>query len=136
MPAKKIKTSPVEKSHYRIYLKKAGEFYETMLQSQVRSNWNAVGLNAVHCAISSTDALLVFYAGRRSTDETHQAVTDLLKAIDLPEIHPKAETLKKILAKKNIVAYEDKDFSQDDALEVAKLTERFFNWVKSILPKE
>lgn len=136
MSAKKIKTKAVEKSHYRTYLKKAEEFYQTMHLAQGQNNWNAVGLNAVHCAISGVDSLLVFYTGRRSTDESHQAVIDLLKLIDLPDVHPKAETLRKILEKKSLVAYEDRDFSQNEALEIIKLTERFFHWVKSILSKE
>jgi len=135
MSAKKIKTKTIEKSHYRTYLNKAEEFYETALSAQGQNNWNAAGLNAVHCAISSVDSLLVFYTGRRSTDESHQAVAELLKLIDLPNAPSKAETLRKILQKKNLIAYEDREFSQSDALEIIKLTERLLEWVKSILPK-
>jgi hypothetical protein len=61
----------IEKGDYRIYLQKAEEFYETMHQAKDRNNWNDVGLNAVHCTISSNDALLVFYAGIRSASEDH-----------------------------------------------------------------
>ena len=136
MSAKKIKTKAVEKNRYKIYLKKAEEFFETALSAQGQNNWNATGLNAVHCAISSVDSLLVFYTGKRSADESHQAVGALLRLVDLPDVHSKAETLRKILEKKNLVAYEDSDFNQNDALEIIKLTERFFNWVKSILPRE
>ena len=137
MGARRIRSKSLEKSQYRIYLKKAEEFYETMLQAQELDNWNAVGLNAVHCAISSADALLVFYRGIRSTEETHQRVVDLLLSLtDLPDIKSKASTLKRILAKKNIIAYEDRDFNRNDALEISKHAERFLNWVKSLLPKE
>jgi len=135
MPAKKIKTKTVEKSRYRAYLKKAEEFYETALSAQEPNNWNAVGLNAVHCAISSADSLLVFYTGKRSSDESHQAVVELLKLIELPDVRSKAETLRKVLEKKNLVAYEDREFSRNDALQIIKLAERFLAWVKSILSK-
>jgi len=66
MSARKINTKGIQRSEYKTYLKKAGEFYDTMLQAEERKKGNAVGLNAVHCAISSADAMLVFYAGIRS----------------------------------------------------------------------
>ena len=53
MVPKRVKKRVIEKSNYRIYLQKAKEFYETMYQAKDRNNWNAVGLNAVHCPICS-----------------------------------------------------------------------------------
>ncbi|KPJ55919.1 MAG: hypothetical protein AMJ42_05995 [Deltaproteobacteria bacterium DG_8] len=132
MVAKKIKTKTIKRSEYRTYLKKAGEFYDIMLQAKKREKWNAVGLNAVHCAISSCDAMLVFYAGIRSTSDDHLAVIDLLStSIKLPDAKSKCGTLRKILVKKSIIEYENRDFIQKEALEILKLTERFYNWVVS-----
>ncbi len=132
MVAKRTKTKAVERSKYRTYLKKANEFYEIMLEAKKKKKWNAVGLNAVHCAISASDAMLVFYAGIRSRSDDHLAVVDLLSnSINLPEVKSKRETLRKILAKKSIIEYEDRDFTQKEALEILKLTERFYNWVTS-----
>jgi hypothetical protein len=130
MTARKYKTKSIERSEYRIYLKKAGEFYEIMLQAKDMGKWNAVGLNAVHCAISASDALLVFYAGVRSTGDDHLSAIDLLShSVELPDIKSKCETLRRILVKKSIIEYEDRDFSQAEAIEILKLTERFYNWV-------
>lgn len=132
MIAKKIKTEAIERREYKIYLKKASEFYDTALQAKEKGRWNAVGLNAVHCAISSSDALLVFYAGIRSISEDHLSVIDLLSSsIRLSEVKSKCESLRRILAKKNIIEYEDRDFTQKEALEILKLTERFYTWVVS-----
>ena len=132
MSAKKIKTKAIERSEYRTYLKKASEFYDVMLQAKERKKWNAVGLNAVHCAISSSDAMLVFYAGIRSRSDDHLSVIDLLStSIKLPEVKSKCETLRKILVKKSIIEYESRDFTQKEALEILKLTERFYTWVAS-----
>jgi len=134
MPAKKIQTKAIERSRYGFYLKKADEFYDIMLQAKEREKWNAVGLNAVHCAISCSDTMLVFYAGIRSTSDDHLAVIDLLStSIKLPDVKSKCETLRKILVKKSIIEYEDRDFTQNEALEILKLTERFYNWVVSKL---
>lgn len=134
MSAKKIKTRAVERSEYRTYLKKASEFYDLMYEAQRLEKWNGLGLNAVHCAISSTDAILVFYAGIRSVDDNHLSVVTLLSnSVKLPDIDSKRETLRKILVKKSIIEYEDRDFSQKEALEIVKLTERFYRWVVSRL---
>lgn len=132
MVAKKIKTKAVERSEYKTYLKKADEFYDTMLQAKERGKWNAVGLNAVHCAISSSDAMLVFYAGIRSASDDHLAAIDLLSnSIELPDVKSKRETLRKILVKKSIIEYENRDFTQKEALEILKLIERFYSWIIS-----
>lgn len=132
MVAKKIKTKAIERSEYKNYLKKASEFYDIMLQAKEMGKWNAVGLNAVHCAISSSDAMLVFYAGIRSTSADHLSVIDLLStSVRLPEVKSKCETLRKILAKKSIIEYEHRNFTQVEALEILRLTERFYTWVAS-----
>jgi len=132
MVAKKIKTKAIMRSEYRTYLKKATEFYDTMLHAKKTGMWNAVGLNAVHCAISSSDAMLVFYEGIRSASDDHLAVIDLLStSIKSPDVKSKCETLRKILVKKSIIEYEDRDFTQKEALEILKLTERFYSWVVS-----
>ena len=130
--AKKIKTKAIERGEYKTYLKKASEFYDTALHAKERQKWNAVGLNAVHCAISSSDAMLVFYAGIRSKSDDHLSVIDLLfSSVRLPEVKSKCETLRKILVKKSLIAYENRDFTQREALEILKLTERFYTWVVS-----
>lgn len=47
-----------------VYLKKAGEFSESMLKARQAKRWNAVGLNAIHCTISACHAVSVYYADR------------------------------------------------------------------------
>jgi len=53
----------------------------------------------------------------------------LSTSIKLPDVKAKCETLRKILVKKSIIEYENRDFTQKEALEILKLTERFYNWV-------
>jgi len=45
-----------------------------------------------------------------------------------------SSTYKRIVAKKNLIAYENRDFRQVEAIEIAKLAERFYEWVKLKLP--
>jgi len=134
MTPKKLKTKTVEKSDYKIYLKKAKDFYDTMLEARDAEKWTAVGLNAVHCAISCCDAMLVFHLGIRSIGEDHMQVADLLTRLPQKEVSSEITTLKRIIAKKNLIAYENREFHQSEAIDILKLTERFYNWVLSNLP--
>lgn len=134
MTPKKLKTKTVEKGNYKIYLDKAKDFYDTMLKARDSEKWTAVGLNAVHCAISSCDAMLVFHLGIRSVGEDHMQVADLLSRVPREDIRDEITTLKRIIAKKNVIAYENREFRQTEAVEILKLTERFYSWILSNLP--
>ena len=134
MTPKKLKTKTVEKGDYKIYLNKAKDFYDTMLEARNAEKWTAVGLNAVHCAISCCDAMLVFHLGVRSIGEDHIQVADLLTRLPQESVSSEVATFKRIIAKKNLIAYENRDFHQSEAIDILKLTERFYNWALSNLP--
>jgi len=129
--AKKIKTREIRRSDYTIFVVKAKEFYQTMFQAEKKSNWNAVGLNGVHTIISLLDALLVKYTGIRSIDDEHIKVVDLVNSSlsnIIKDVKTKGNTARRILAKKNLVAYENRNFLKKEALDMIKQVERFFNW--------
>lgn len=134
MAAKKIKSGSIASENYINYLHKAQEFYDTMQTARAHKNWNAVGLNAVHCAISANDALLVYKKGIRSTSESHYEAIELLRVhIEHPQIDNMTNHLRKIIAKKNLIEYEARDIRESEAEEIIKHTERFFTWVRSLL---
>ena len=135
MTPKKISTIAVNKNDYKIYLKKAADFYEMMQKAQDSEVWTAVGLSAVHSAISCCDALLTFHLGMRSGGEDHMQAVDLLSRIPKIGNSPEVSTFKRIIAKKSIIAYECREFRQPEAIDIAKLAERFYNWATSNLPR-
>lgn len=134
MAAKRLKTASVEKNDYTVFLKKAKDFYEIMLTARDTSNWTAAGLNAVHCAISCCDAMLTFHLGIRSVSEDHMQAADLLMRLPPAIEDNEANTFKRIIAKKNLIAYECREFRQTEAIDILKLTERFYRWTTSKLP--
>ena len=134
MTAKKLKTVNVEKNDYKVFLKKARDFYEVMLNARDTGNWTAVGLNAVHCAISCCDAMLTFHLGLRSAGEDHMRAVDLLMRLPPTFENGEANTFKRIIAKKNLIAYENREFRQTEAIDILKLAERFYCWTISKLP--
>lgn len=128
MSAKKLKTSIEEKSRYSIYVDKARQFHETMLNARDTECWAAVGLNAVHCVISMNDALTVYFIQERSSGEDHLLAVDLLARIPVGDVDAQKANFKRIIAKKNAIAYEGRAFRQSEAEEVLKQTDRFYQW--------
>lgn len=130
-PPKQYKTKTISESDYAIYLKKAKEFYQTMYQAEKAENWNAVGLNGVHCVISLIDAILVRHAGIRSTADDHMVVIDILTSTvssKIKDITQKSQTARRVIAKKSLVEYENRDFVRNEALDMIKQVQRFYDW--------
>ena len=134
MMAKKKKIVNVEKNDYKIFLKKAKDFYEITLKARDTGNWTALGLNAVDCAISCSDAMLTFHLGIRSAGEDHMQAVDLLTRLPPTLEDGEANNFKRIIAKNNLIAYENREFRQTEAIDILKLAERFYRWTTSKLP--
>ena len=131
MAPRKIKTRQEEKSAAKDYLKKAEDNYKAMLSALEDKNYNAAGTLALQCAISSADAICVYEKGIRSISEDHFDVCDLVESITLPEGREKRNLIKRIIAKKNLIQYERRSMYQSEAIEVAKIVTRFYQWVVS-----
>ncbi len=136
MAPREIKIKQEDKSAAADYLKKAADNYQQMLKAIESNNYNAAATLAIQCAISSADALCVFEKGVRSVSDDHFDVCDLVASLTFSEAKDKAKSLRKVIAKKNMVQYERRNVFQDEAREMAKQSSRFYHWVASILPKE
>ncbi len=125
----------VEKSRYRIYLQKAGEFYEEMEAALAGGRWNAVGLNGIHCLISSCDALTVCFLGKRSASQRHEDVIKLINELDIDEKTKRSRLGQalSILQPKTKVEYEGELFTEKEARPMAKRVERFYAWAREML---
>lgn len=116
------------------YMAKAEEFYACMQQALQDQLWSGVGLNAVHCAISACDAVVVISQEQRSASSDHEEAAYLLASLQkVPEAKNKAETLRKIIHRKRMIEYEDRQLSASEAAELAKLTEHFYRWAQEQL---
>ncbi|MBI3320632.1 MAG: HEPN domain-containing protein [Candidatus Omnitrophica bacterium] len=134
MVAKRYPTHRIERAGAKRYLKKAAEFFESMQQAVADERWNAVGLNAVHCAISACDAVLVYYTEQRSAGSDHETASYLLASLQkVPDVKQKADTLRRIVQEKHLIEYEDRSFTSSEAAELVKLTERFHRWANDLV---
>jgi uncharacterized protein (UPF0332 family) len=137
MSARKIVHKSISKSEYKDYLKKAEEFYSTMQNCLLNSRWNSACLQAIHCAICANDALTIWAKGIKCTSSRHEDAVVLLQSFtELKGVKENAIHLLRVIKKKNAVEYEGRSFSKKEAEDIASHTERFFQWVKSILPEE
>lgn len=133
---KHLKARAVDQSDYVVYWNKAEEFYETMQHAYKNRMWTAVGLNAVHCVISSGDAVLVKSQGIRFAGEDHMQAVELLARAPVVGIEKQVAAVRRIIAKKNVIAYENREFRESDAADIFKLTGRFYRWAFEYLNKK
>ncbi|HIG92771.1 TPA: HEPN domain-containing protein [Candidatus Woesearchaeota archaeon] len=131
-----IKTRNVSKELYKNYVLKAKEHFQAMNIEFERGNYNSSALCAIHCCISGADAVTIFFKGVRHAGDRHEDVVQLLESLEIERevLKHKVRQLLNVLNAKNSVEYEEKLTSQNGALEMIKQTERFFDWVKDILP--
>ena len=130
MPARESKVRQEKKSAAADFLKKASDNYEQMLAAFHVSNWNAAATLAVQCAISSADAICVHEKGIRSISPDHLDVCDLVAKLPLEGALEKARQLRKVIARKNMVQYEERSIHRADAEDMVKVTARIYQWVR------
>jgi HEPN domain-containing protein len=111
------------------YLAKAEEFLRAALENATSRRWNAAAMSAIHAGISAADAVLVFERGLRSAAQRHEDVLDLLAGPGADRSAAMTH-LRRILARKNVVEYESRLFSQREAEEAVQHAERFLAWAR------
>lgn len=134
MSAKLIKTENVEKSGYKDFKIKAADFYQGILVAKESGLWHTMGVVSVHTVISAGDALTTCYLGVRSTADDHRLAKEVLLRMQIDGIEQYSNVYGRIVAKKNAITYERRTFTEKEALEIAKLAERFYEWAVKQLP--
>lgn len=125
---KHLKTRAVDQGEYVAYWNKAEEFYDTMQHAYKNRMWTSVGLNSVHCVISSCDALLVKSQGIRAAGDDHMQAIELLGRSPIDGIEKQTAAVRRIIARKNVIAYESREFRESEAADIFKQTGRFYKW--------
>jgi hypothetical protein len=131
------KTVAVPRAEARLYLGKAEQFVEEGLSALERSRHDAAMLNAIHAAISGSDAVTAALAERRSADPDHQRAVDLLEEVagGSEEIRARVRQVRMLLAKKNVVEYESRRATAKEATESVQRAERFVAWARQVVDR-
>jgi uncharacterized protein (UPF0332 family) len=126
---KKIPTKREDRTAARLYWRKADEFLRAAVSNLTERRWNAAALSAIHGAITAADAAIVLARGLRSSSQRHEDLPDLL-VTSLPESATVVPHLRRVLAKKHLVEYESRLFSETEARDLVQHAERFLDWVR------
>jgi len=131
----KGKTTQVRRGEARLYLDKADQFVEQARFGLDAGRNDAALLDAIHAAISGTDAVTTALAGVRSSDPDHQRAADLLEEVagSAPEVRERARQLRALLARKNTVEYESRKASAREARDGVERAGRIVDWAKGVL---
>lgn len=131
----KGKTAKVRSGEARLYLDKATQFIEQARAGLDADRNDAALLDAIHAAISATDAATIALAGVRSTDPDHQRAADLLEEVgaSAPEVRERARQLRALLTRKNAVEYESRKASVKDARDGVDRAGRIVDWAQEVL---
>ena len=116
MAAKFIKTENIEKNNYKDFKLKATDFYHGIEVAQEARLWHTMGVTAVHATISMGDALTTNYLGIRSTAEDHRLAKEILLKIQIEGMDQYVNVCGRIVAKKNAITYEQRRFTEKEAL--------------------
>lgn len=135
--APKFKTRDVEKSLYTNYLKRAEECFHAAKNSFAAQEWNSATISAIHAAIAGSDAMCIYFLGRRNASENHNEAAALFKTIkaDDEEINTNANRIARMLSIKSMAEYEEGLVFRAEAEKALKDCERFLEYVKVKLPK-
>ena len=128
----KIKTTKEDRGAAIDYFNKAEDNHKAMLSAFGAKNYNAVGTLALQCAISSADALCVYFKGVRSGSKDDFDICELVASISLPEAKDNATVLRRIIGRKNLIQYERRNITSKEAEEIGKASSRFFQWACSL----
>lgn len=131
----RFRTRDVEKSLYTNYLKRAEECYHAAKNSFKTQEWNAATISAIHACIAASDAMCIYFLGKRNASENHNEAAALFKTIKSndAEIDANANRISRILSIKNMAEYEDRLVFKIEAEKILKDCERFFEYVKKKL---
>ena len=104
------------------------------LATEEESYGTAIGLLAVHAAISHADSVSIAYGRRKSVAGNHASAEQLLVAV-LGNDFPRTERRRflQIISQKDAMAYRGDYVPLDEARQLRLLAQRFAQWAEGML---
>jgi hypothetical protein len=128
----KVRTRKEDRSAAIDYFNKAEDNHKAMLSALAAKHCNAAGTLALQCAVSSADALCVYFKGLRSVSQDDLDICELVASIPLPEAAAQAALLRRVIGKKNLVQYERRNVTAKEAEDLARAASEFYRWACSL----
>jgi len=129
---KKMQVHSLSRTEATAHLNKADQFHRSMLEAVAKGDWDAAGLNAIHCVISANDALLGIRHSVTPAGKSHAEAAEVLRKYETGEEGKRnASRFKRIISKKHLVEYEGRKLTAAEGRKLANDTEKFLAWVKN-----
>ena len=120
----------LDKAEAKNYLRKADEFLDVSGDAMARSRFNAAGFNAIQAIINANDALTIYIAGIRASQDHREAIKTHVEVIRMINDSSGKLILANALDKRSEVGYSGKDASKALAEKLLKDAMNFIEWVK------
>jgi HEPN domain-containing protein len=127
------RTKSVSREKYEVFWKRARQYQDSMEDSFSRGAYDACVSHAVHCAISSIDAITVLRIGKKSSAQNHNEIVMLLKDTRTHDESEKGkiiDSIFRLIEMKTLAEYEDKSMSKGDAEKAVDFCKKVFNFGK------
>jgi len=127
----------VSRSQAKAYLQKAGGYLAEAASALENNSLDSAGLLAIHAVISGADAVTGYHGRCRSTSPDHRDTVRILEEVvpmDTKERSEQLNRFRRIIGRKNLVAYESRHLSAKEASHLLSQAERFLAWVREIFP--
>lgn len=131
--AERERTREVDAAKRRVYLQRADELMDSVTDAEARSHALAAGVAAVQAAIAVADAVTVARLGLRSIGPDHEAAVGLLGRCRAKGAEEHAKQLKRVLAVKNLLEYDDRLPTEHEARDVVERAKRLYAWARPLL---
>jgi len=119
-----------------VYLSRAEQYSRATEGSFKNKDWDACVGNAIHCAISASDAFCIHIKAQRYKGTDHREAAEFFSRAVLGEDHKKSsDRLFALIRIKTDAEYGDRSFNEKDAIQAKLNAERFISYVKAFLAK-
>jgi hypothetical protein len=135
VPMAEFRTTKVERYNSANFLEKAEQFHNGMVDAMQRGNYAQACSSAIHCVISSCDAVTAFHIGLKSNSQRHEDLSRLVKQTAIPGAFEKSRQISQVISSKSNVEYGTEIPSQKQALVLTLQAERIYGWARQATTK-
>lgn len=128
------RTRPVEKSKFRLYLKRGEEFLRAMHTSMAAGDHMAAGGNGVQCAIALADAVTVAHRGHVAAGQGHEEAAELLRSSGAEGAGERAGQFLRVVELKYKLEYDDRAPTPKEVADLVERVVRLHRWAVGVLP--
>lgn len=123
------RTKTVPRDRFMVFSNRAKQYHDSMDVAYQKDAYDACVSHAVHCAISSLDALSVKLIGKKASGQNHNEIVLLLKEEKITQELEKTRIIDAMLSlieMKRVAEYDDKAMSKADAEKAMNLCRKVF----------